>query len=475
MVAFAPLPALTPLESKLESKRDPSAAARTFDVVIVGAGMVGSALAAALAGSSLKVALVEARDLSLGMGPDGRASALGLGSIQLFEAIGAWDLMRQLGVSPIERIEISDGDFRGVAHLRHSDIDQPALGYIVENRVTQIGLQQVLRSADNIHLISPARIQGFATDAQQAWQIIHLETDLEPGSLHPDQKPTLITIKTKLLVACDGVHSQVRQQAGIPVRAWGYGQSCLVSTVTTERPHHQVAYERFRPWGPFAILPMTPSAQSLGESSEYSHRSCVVWTISDIERERLMALSEAEFLAAMAPSFGSQLGALLSASPRACYQPRRLHAQRYTAPRLALVGDAAHSTHPVGGQGVNMGLRDVTQLAQLVLTAAAEQQDPGSDLVLKRYEGSRSWDNRAVLLGTDIANRAFSNNWILLREARRLGILTLEHALWLKRPLMRQAMGIAPYHPRLQGSLRSQPQTMPSKSMPSIGVSEPSR
>ena len=464
MVAFAPLPALTPPERAW----DPSAADRTFDVVIVGAGMVGSALAAALAGSSVKVALVEARDLSLGVGPDGRASALGLGSIQLFEAIGAWDLMQQMGVSPIKRIEVSDGDFRGRAHLRHSEIDQPALGYIVENRVTQIGLQQVLCSADNIQLISPARIQSFATDAPQTWQIIRLET----GSLHSDQEPTLISIKTKLLVACDGAHSQVRQQAGIPVRAWGYGQSCIVSTVTTERPHHQVAYERFRPWGPFAILPMTPSAQSLGQPSEpeHSHRSCVVWTIPDTERERLMALSEAEFLAAMSPSFGSQLGALISASPRACYQPRRLHAQCYGAPRLALVGDAAHTTHPVGGQGVNMGLRDVTQLAQLLLAAATEHQDPGSALLLKQYEGSRCWDNRAVLLGTDIANRAFSNDWILLREARRLGILTLEHALWLKRPLMRQAMGIAPYHPRLQGSLRSQPQTVAS-----IGVSVPSR
>ncbi len=432
MIAVAPV-VQNPPQSDLASP--------TFDVVIVGAGMVGSALAAALAGSPLRVALIEARDLSLGTGPDGRASALGLGSIQLFEAMGAWDPMQRLGVSPIERIEISDGDATGLAHLRCQEIKQSALGYIVENRVTQAGLHQVIRASDNIHLIYPARILDLSIDSD--WQHLTLST----GS---PQESESIQIKAKLLVACDGARSQVRQRAGIPVRAWTYGQSCIVTTVTTEQPHHQVAYERFHRWGPFAILPMTPATSTPVTPENPSHRSCVVWTVPDGERERLMGLSDPDFLAAMAPSFGSQMGEILSASVRASYHPQRLHATRYVDPRLVLVGDAAHATHPVGGQGVNMGLRDVTALAQLLLEAAADGQDPGDPQLLKAYQGSRRWDNRAVLLGTDLANRMFSNDWIPLRGLRRLGLWVTDRSSLLKQPLMQQAMGIAPYHPRLE-------------------------
>jgi 2-octaprenyl-6-methoxyphenol hydroxylase len=438
MITVAPV-AQSPSQSDLANS--------TFDVVIVGAGMVGSALAGALAGSALRVALIESRDLSLGVGPDGRASALGLGSIQLFEAIGAWEPMQRLGVSPIERIEISDGAATGLTHLHCQEIKQSALGYIVENRVTQAGLHHVIRASDNIHLIYPARILDFSLDPD--WQHITLST----GS--PEQ-PESVPIKAKLLVACDGARSQVRHRAGIPVRAWAYGQSCIVTTVTTEQPHRQVAYERFHQWGPFAILPMTPATST--PARDPSHRSCVVWTVPDRERERLMGLSDLAFLAAMAPSFGSQMGEILSASARASYHPQRLHATRYVDPRLALVGDAAHATHPVGGQGVNMGLRDVMALAQLLLDAAADGQDPGDPQRLKAYQGSRCWDNRAVLLGTDLANRMFSNDWMPLQGLRRLGLRLIDRSPVLKRPLMQQAMGIAPYHPRLERI----PQTSPS-------------
>lgn len=427
MIAIAPV-VQNPLQSDLDNP--------AFDVAIVGAGMVGSSLAAALVGSPLRVALIEARDLSLGAGPDGRASALGLGSIQLFEAIGAWEPMQRLGVSPIERIEISDGAATGLTHLRCQEIEQSALGYIVENRVTQAGLHQVIRASDNIDLIYPARILDLRIDSD--WQHLSLST----GS---PQTPESVQIKTKLLVACDGARSQVRHRAGIPVRSWAYRQSCIVTTVTTEQPHRQAAYERFHRWGPFAILPMTPATPE-----NPSHRSCVVWTVPDGERERLMELSDPDFLAAMAPSFGCQMGEILSASTRSSYHPQRLHATRYVDPRLALVGDAAHATHPVGGQGVNMGLRDVTALAQLLLNAAANGQDPGDPQLLNAYQRSRRWDNTAVLLGTDLTNRVFSNDWIPLRAVRRLGLWVIDRTSVLKQPLMQQAMGIAPYHPRLE-------------------------
>lgn len=397
-----------------------------FEVVIAGAGMVGSTLAAALGQAGIRVGLIEGRDLSQGVGPDGRASALALGTARILQRIGVWPLMEAWGVSPIHRIQVSDGESPWMAQLCRETLQAPALGYVVENQITQKALLQRIRECPSVTLFSPAQAQSFSPAAD------HIRVELA-------QEGSRQTLRAALLVVADGARSRLREQAGIPLSCWGYEQVCIVSTLTHEHPHQQVAYERFQASGPFAILP-TPDP----------HRSCVVWTVRQADRDWLMGLSEAEFLQAIRPWFGSQLGALLAASPRACYQPQRAHAQTYIGSRLALVGDAAHTTHPLGGQGANLGMRDVAALAALLIEAKMAGRDPGDPALLKAYERCRRPENALVLFATDAANRLFSNrSWPLL-VLRRLGLWGLEALPLLKPALMRQAMGIRPHQPQLQ-------------------------
>lgn len=397
-----------------------------FEVVIAGAGMVGSTLAAALGQAGIRVGLIEGRDLSQGVGADGRASALALGTARILQRIGVWPLMEAWGVSPIHRIQVSDGESPWMAQLCRETLQAPALGYVVENQITQKALLQRIRECPSVTLFSPAQVQSFSPAAD------HIRVELA-------QEGSRQTLRAALLVIADGARSRLREQAGIPLSRWGYGQVCIVSTLTHEHPHRQVAYERFQASGPFAILP-TPDP----------HRSCVVWTVRQADRDWLMGLSEAEFLQAIRPWFGSQLGALLAASPRACYEPQRAHAQTYIGSRLALVGDAAHTTHPLGGQGANLGMRDVAALAALLIEAKMAGRDPGDPALLKAYERCRRPENALVLFATDAANRLFSNrSWPLL-VLRRLGLWGLEVLPLLKPALMRQAMGIRPHQPQLQ-------------------------
>ncbi|MEN9225095.1 MAG: FAD-dependent monooxygenase [Thermostichus sp. DRC_bins_24] len=311
----------------------------------------------------------------------------------------------------------------------------------MENQITQKALLQRIRECPSVTVFSPAQVQGFRSEAD------HMQVELSgeglPGCL-----------RTALLVGADGSRSRLREWAGIPLSRWGYGQVCIVSTLTHEQPHRQVAYERFQTSGPLAILPTSDP-----------HRSCVVWTVRQADRDRLMGLGEGEFLQAIRPALcqghasanGSQLGALLAASPRACYEPQRAHARSYIGSRLALIGDAAHATHPVGGQGVNLGMRDVAALAALLIEAKRAGRDLGDPALLQAYERCRRPENALVLFGTDAANRLFSNrSWPLLvlrwplLVLRRLGLWSLEVLPLLKPALMRQAMGIRPQQPQLQ-------------------------
>ncbi|MEN9202859.1 MAG: UbiH/UbiF/VisC/COQ6 family ubiquinone biosynthesis hydroxylase [Thermostichus sp. DG_1_6_bins_120] len=396
------------------------------EVAIVGAGMVGCTLAVALGQAGIRVALIESRDLSQGVRPDERASALALGTARILQRIGAWPLMQSWGVAPVHRIQISDGESLLRVQLCRERLQAPALGYIVENQITQKALWQRVRECPSVQVFSPVQVQGFSAHPD------HMQVELAwQGSRQ--------TLRTALLVGADGARSRLREWAGIRSSGWGYGQVCIVSTLTHEYPHAQVAYERFHARGPLAILPTT-----------HPYRSCVVWTVPQTEQDRVMALSEVEFLGAIYPFFGAQLGALLAASPRTCYEPQRSHAHTYIAPRLALIGDAAHTTHPLGGQGANMGMRDAAALATLLIEAKAAGRDPGALDLLQTYERCRRPDNALVLFGTNLANRLFSNQVWPLLILRRLALWSLETLPLLKPALMRQAMGIRSQHPQLQ-------------------------
>lgn len=393
------------------------------DILIVGAGLVGLSLAVALHQTSLRLGLIDARSVQVQADQDdGRASAIALGSVQILDQIGAWKRMQQLGVSPIHQIQISDEGFTPVVTLKREELGLEALGYVVENWVTLQALNQVLEQQETLNILRPATVERIEVQADRA--TVSLSQDGQTRSL-----------AAQLLIGADGRQSWMRQQAQLPVTGWAYDQVLIVSTIATEFPHGQTAYERFHHTGPFAVLPMTADPQA-------PHRCCIVWTAIAREEASLLALSDAEFIAALQPRLPRELGAVLSVSPRYCYHPRRQNADRYFGDRLALIGDAAHTTHPVGGQGFNMGARDVAALASLLVQAHLRGRDLGSPELLRAYDAARRGDNETVLLGTDLANRLFSNDWLPLQGLRRLALLSLDRLTPLKQLLIQYAMGI---------------------------------
>lgn len=338
--------------------------------------------------------------------------------------------MQRLGVSPIHRICISDEGFAPVATLRREDIQVEALGYVVENWVTLAGLRQAIATTNRVEWICPARVIATAPSPHQVDVTVKQNGDRR-----------LLT--TKLLVGADGRQSALRTWSHIPLRSWDYHQVLIVCTITTERSHQQTGYERFHQSGPFAILPMVPPADAPDQ-----HRCCIVWTARADDAKLLMPMHDATFIATMMPRLSPDLGRVLSVSPRACYSPRRQNAHRYYGDRLVLVGDAAHATHPVGGQGFNMGVRDVATLAHLLAQSHRQGQDPGDVNLLRHYQRRRFLDNETVLFGTDLANRLFSNDWLPLQGLRRLALLGIDQLPPLKQPLLHYAMGLAHHHPR---------------------------
>ena len=397
-----------------------------YDVLIVGAGMVGLSLAAALSCTSLRVGLVEAQTPDeKAAKDDGRASAIALGSAQIFDQMGVWQSMQTLGVSPIHQVQISDEGFPITTTLHREEMHVQALGYVVENWVMEQALHHHLLESPNIDWVRPACVKTISQESNQAW--ITLEKE---GSQHQ--------ISAQLIVGADGKQSCLRQQAHIPVRAWSYDQILIVCIITTEFSHQQIAQERFHSSGPFAILPMVSPPDSPTVS-----RCCIVWTARADEQSRLMALKDCAFIEALMPRISSNLGRVLSVSPRYCYQPRRQHANDYFSDRIVLVGDAAHATHPVGGQGFNLGVRDVAALATLLIQAHSQGRDLGDSALLQYYQQQRQPDSELILFATDLAIRLFSNTWLPLQWTRRLGLLGLTQLLPLKQLLMYRAMGIA--------------------------------
>jgi 2-octaprenyl-6-methoxyphenol hydroxylase len=406
-----------------------------FDVLIVGAGMVGASLACALGDKNsdlachLKVGIIESNDNFLRgeFTADGRASAIAYGSSQIWQNIGVWGEMQRRGVTPMHMIQVSEGDLPYQVQLRREDMGQEALGYIVENSVTLASLWKFARECSNLELICPAKILDIQYVSDR--DVMRVKISSGNGDQYSEQY-----LETKLLVGADGGRSQVRQLANIKITERQYDQTCIVTTVKSERSHQNFAYERFQSSGPFAILP-------LGRD-----RACIVWTASKAETPALLALDEAAFLQELTNRFGAPLiervgKVTLESRDRANYSPRWMHSKTYVQPRLALIGDAAHTTHPIAGQGVNLGIRDVNALANVLKMAHQNHEDVGAIAVLKRYQAKRKWDNFGVIWLTDISNRIFSNHNWFFKVIRRLGLLLLQISL-LKRVLMYFMMGL---------------------------------
>lgn len=396
------------------------------EVLIVGGGMVGLSLAAALAGAGVEVLVVDREPVGRATDTnfDGRASAIAAGSRDVLAGIGVWDRMAR-AAEPIREIRVSDGASPLFLHYDFRELGEGPLGFMVENRETRLAL------LDHLSELSAARlIHGRSVVALERGPI-EAEARLDDGT----------RIRAGLVVAADGRESPLRESAGIGAARWDYSQTGIVCTIAHEQPHRGIAQEQFLPAGPFAILPMT------------GDRSSIVWTERADLAPRIMALGDAAFGEELALRFGDFLGALTPVGPRFAYPLSLVHADDYVAHRLALVGDAAHAIHPIAGQGFNLGLRDVAALAEVIVDTLRLGLDPGATTALARYQRWRRFDNMVMLVVTDGLNRLFSTDYAPLRVARDLGLAAVNRLPPLKRLLMSHAMGRAGDLPRLTRGL----------------------
>ncbi len=414
----------------------------TTEVLISGGGMVGLTLGIALAGAGVAVVVLEPTDPAMATDAafDGRSSAIARGTQRLMAALGIWPGMAA-AAAPILDIRVSDGRIGSAAsrlflHYGRDELaeatDEP-LGYIVENRVVRAALHARASALPGLRLITPARLAKAERGAGAA----PAEAVLGDGRC----------LRAGLVVAAEGRGSPLRAAAGIPVTTWDYPQSGIVCTVAHEAPHHGVAHEHFLPAGPFALLPMTDGPMT--NTGGGTHRSSLVWTERRALVPAMLALDDEAFGAELQRRFGDSLGALRPAGRRWSYPLSLMHAERYVAHRLALVGDAAHVIHPIAGQGLNLGLRDVAALAETVVEARRLGLDPGDAAVLARYQQWRRFDNTVLMIATDGLNRLFSNDSAPLRLARDVGLAAVNRLPPLKRFFMRHAMGLVGDLPRL--------------------------
>ena len=393
------------------------------ELLIAGGGLNGLLLGIACAGAGLEVVLVDREDPAamLEQGCDGRSSAIAYGSQQVLSALGLWPAIAA-DAEPILEIRVADDNAPFFLHYDHRELSTDApLGWIVENRVLRRALIEHARSLPSLVFLAPLEVGVIET-----WPA------LAEAALSDGRRMTV-----RLIAAADGAASPLRRSAGIRTVDWRYPQTAIVTTVRHDRPHVGIAVEHFLPAGPFAILPMTGS------------RSSIVWTERAELAAGLLALPDAAFAAELAARFGEFLGAVEPIGPRWSYPVGLMLAERYVARRLALVGEAAHLIHPIAGQGLNLGIRDVAALAEIVIDARRLGLDIGDDALLRRYQQWRRLD--AVLLAgvTDGLNRLFSNSIAPLRLIRDLGLAAVDRLPPLKRFLMRDAMGITGDLPRL--------------------------
>ncbi|MCU7842568.1 MAG: 2-octaprenyl-6-methoxyphenyl hydroxylase [Candidatus Thiodiazotropha sp. (ex Monitilora ramsayi)] len=396
-----------------------------YDLLIIGGGMVGASLARAMSGQGLRLGIVETFPIESQSQPsfDDRVIALSWGSRIILEAIGVWDALDGYA-EPIRHIHISDRGHFGFTHLDHSEEGVDALGYVATARAMGQVLQKNLADQPDIEFICPAKLKRFT-----------VQDDAVDATLDVDGEERQVS--AKLLVAADGGDSQVRAMLSIPLKEQGYDQTAIIANLTTSKSHDGVAYERFTDSGPLAMLPMTEARVSM------------VWTARDEQVDDLMSLTDQAFLDRLQTRFGYRLGRMESIGKRVSYPLKLRQATQQTSHRVALIGNAVHTIHPVTGQGFNLGLRDVAVLADLMSDAAVKRGDMGDSTLLDGYDQWRRRDQQAVAMITDSLARFFANPLGPLGMARNIGLLGLDAWPSLKHLVAKQFMGLNGKLPRL--------------------------
>lgn len=393
-----------------------------FDVVIVGGGMVGAAVACALGNSPLKVALIEAQvpeAFSPEQSHDLRVSALSIASRNILEAVGAWQGVISKRFCPFRRMRVWES--AGDTTFNSEDIGAAELGYIVENRVTQLALLERLPAFANVTVMMPQTIKKIDYDGRSS------EIMLADGQV----------LQTKLLVAADGGQSRVRQAVGLGVTGWDYNQHALVIYVETAYPQQDITWQRFVPSGPQAFLPLTGSYGS------------IVWYQSPDEVRRLQALPSEQLKEELVAAFPDCLGEITKILGVASFPLKRQHAQNYVKPGVALVGDAAHMINPLAGQGVNIGLLDAAALAEVLIQAQQCGKDIGDVAVLKRYESMRRTENLKMMTVMDVFYQSFSNDILPVKLIRNIGLGLAQRLTPIRNKVMKAAMGLEGRLPKL--------------------------
>ncbi|MBK8814927.1 MAG: 2-octaprenyl-6-methoxyphenyl hydroxylase [Methylococcaceae bacterium] len=395
-----------------------------FDIVIVGGGLAGNSLGLALRNTGLKIAIIEAntKDQLLNSALGDRALALAAGTVRTLEDIGVWQAIRSKA-SAIKDIHVSDKGHFGKVRLSAKKQNVDALGYVITARDIESHLVQEVEKT-SITVISPARVVGLTSDEKS----VHISLKYRDESL---------CLTAKLLVGADGGNSTIRKLLDIPQEITEYGQTALVTTVKTTLHHNNIAYERFTDSGPLALLPAG------------KNECAVVWTRRNKDAEALMADNEMDFLEQLQLCFGYRLGRFSLSAPRRAFPVSLVRAGKMQSGRAIIIGNAVHQLHPVAGQGFNLGLRDVVQLADMLIKQHRQHKDIGSADFLKTYVSARENDHRKTIGFTDSLVRLFSNDNLALAAARNIGLAVFDHIPAAKSFLSKHAMGLAQNIPDL--------------------------
>ncbi|WP_261842567.1 FAD-dependent monooxygenase [Aliamphritea ceti] len=431
-------------DQKLQQKKQPQQQADQVDIAIVGAGMVGMTLACLLADSGLTVRVIEARNsdreslISAEQQQrsdafDNRVSALTIASQQILQSTSAWPLMQQMRITPYTRMDVWDGEGSGNIQFNSHELQEEYLGHIVENRVTLAALYQASLAMPAIEWQSGSRLTGLSeieTDNNQQLRTL----SFADGS----------TLKAGLVIAADGAMSNTRRLADLPMWEWDYGHHAIVTTVKVADGHQHTCWQRFTDDGPLAFLPVS----DLAVSGKNDQHCSIVWSTSPDHAAELMTLDDDAFCRALEHAIEGRLGNVTAAQPRMSVPLRQRHASRYVQAGFAAIGDAAHTIHPLAGQGVNLGLLDAAVLAEVILDAQAAGEMWQSEYVLHRYQRQRQGENLKMAASMEGFKRLFATDAAVPRLLRNVGMSLMNKTPMIKNHVVQQAMGLSGNLPR---------------------------